>query len=141
MALISDRDRQAIKGMLADLPGAVRLVTFTQELACQFCRETEQLVRELGELSDRLAVEVFNFQLDKAEVAKYRVDKIPAIVVEGEKDHGIRFFGIPMGYEFSALLGAIQDVSRGSTGLSAATRTALAGLQQAVHLQVFVTPT
>lgn len=141
MALISDRDRRKIQSMLADLAGPVRLVNFTQELACDYCRETEELVREVGELSDRIAVEVYNFQLDKDQVAKYRVDKIPAIVVEGAKDYGIRFYGIPLGYEFSALLEAIMDAARGTTGLAPETKAALAALHQPVHLQVFVTPT
>jgi glutaredoxin-like protein len=141
LALISDRDREKIRGMLAGLTGPVKLINFTQELACQYCRETEQLVREVGELSDTIATEVYNFQIDKDQVAKYRVDKIPAIVVEGAKDYGIRFYGIPLGYEFVSLLGAIEDVSRGATGLSDETRAALAGVQQPLHLQVYVTPT
>lgn len=141
MALISDRDRQKILGMLAGLTGPVKLVNFTQELACAYCRDTEQLVREVADLSDKITAEVYNFQIDKAQVAKYRVDKIPAIVVEGDKDYGIRFYGIPLGYEFVSLLGAIEDVSRGATGLSDETRKALAAIQQPVHLQVYVTPT
>jgi len=116
-------------------------VNFTQELACDYCRETEQLVRELGELSDRLAVEVYNFQLDREQVAKYRVDKIPAIVVEGAKDYGIRFYGIPLGYEFPALLEAIKDAGRGATDLAPETKAALARIARPVHLQVYVTPT
>lgn len=141
MAIISDRDRDKVKGMLGDLPAPVRLVNFTQELACDYCRETEELVREVAALSDQLSADVLNFQIDKAQAARYRIDKIPAIVVEGAKDYGIRFYGIPTGYEFMALLGAIQDASRGTTGLAAETKAALAGLQQPVHLQVYVTPT
>lgn len=141
MALISDRDRRKIQGLLADLAGPVRLVNFTQELACDYCRETEELVREVSELSDRIAVDVYNFQLDKDQVAKYRIDKIPAVVVEGARDYGIRFYGIPLGYEFSAFLGAIKDVGQGTTGLAPETKAALAAIQQPLHLQVYVTPT
>jgi alkyl hydroperoxide reductase subunit AhpF len=141
MALLADRDRTRVKDMLARLPGSVRLVNFTQELACDYCRETEQLLRELGELSSQVSVEVYNFQVDKDQVAKYRIDKIPATVVEGLKDYGIRLYGIPLGYEFASLLGAMLDVSRGSTDLAPETKKALAGLQQPMHLQVYVTPT
>jgi glutaredoxin-like protein len=141
MALIDDRDREKIRGMLAGVAGPVKLVNFTQELACDYCREAEQLVREVAELSNQIAVEVCNFQIDKDRVAQYRVDKIPAIVVEGAKDYGIRFYGIPLGYEFVSLLGAIEDVSKGKTGLTEETRKALAGIEQPVHLQVCVTPT
>jgi glutaredoxin-like protein len=141
MALINDRDREKVRSMLAGLAGPVKLINFTQELACEYCRETEQLVREVAELSDQITAEVCNFQIDKDQVAKYRIDKIPAIVVEGAKDYGIRFYGIPLGYEFVSLLGAIEDVSRGTTGLSDQTRQALSGIHQPVHLQVYVTPT
>jgi len=141
MALINDRDREKIRGMLAGLTGPVKLINFTQELACEYCRETEQLVSEVAELSDRITAEVYNFQIDNDQAAKYRIDKIPAIVVEGARDYGIRFYGIPLGYEFVSLLGAIEDVSRGTTGLSDQTRAALAGVKLPVHLQVYVTPT
>ena len=139
--LLSDRDTKEVRAQLADLAGSVTLVNFTQELACQYCRETEQLLKEVATLSDKIRLEIYNFQLDKAQVAQYRVDKIPATVVAGAKDYGIRFYGIPLGYEFGAFLAAVTDVSRASTGLSPESRAALGEIVQPVHLQVFSTPT
>jgi glutaredoxin-like protein len=141
MALLKDKDRERVRGELASLANPVKLIAFTQELACEYCRELEQLAGELGELSDQLKVEVYNFQIDKEVVARYRVDKIPAIVVEGDRDRGVRFYGIPMGYEFTTLLGAIKDAAARATGLAAETKAALRLLASPVHLQVFVTPT
>jgi glutaredoxin-like protein len=141
MPILNERDRREVQAQLTALTGPVKLVNFTQELACQYCRETEQLLQEVKELSDKISVEVYNFQLDKEKVAHYRVDKIPATVVEGSKDYGIRFYGIPMGYEFVPFLDAIKDVSRGTTDLKTETRTALAEIRTPVHLQVFSTPT
>ncbi|HWU39158.1 MAG TPA: thioredoxin family protein, partial [Candidatus Acidoferrum sp.] len=141
MPIMNERDRREVQAQLATLTGPVKLVNFTQELACQYCRETERLLKEVKELSDKISVEVYNFQLDKEKVAQYRVDKIPATVVEGSKDYGIRFYGIPLGYEFVPFLDAIKDISRGSTDLKPATRTALSEIQDPVHLQVFTTPT
>ena len=141
MALLNERDRREVQAQLKVLTGAVKLVNFTQELASQYCRETEQLLREVKDLSDKISLEVYNFQLDKEKVAQYRVDKIPATVVEGSKDHGIRFYGIPLGHEFVPFLDAIKDVSRGSADLLPETRAALAEIHEPVHLQVFTTPT
>jgi alkyl hydroperoxide reductase subunit AhpF len=141
MPILNERDRREVQAQLTALTGLVRLVNFTQELACQYCRETEQLLREVKELSDKISLEGYNFQLDKEKVAQYHVDKIPATVVEGSKDYGIRFYGIPLGYEFVPFLEAIKDVSRGSTGLTPETQAALAGVHEPVHLQVFTTPT
>ena len=61
--------------------------------------------------------------------------------IGAEKDHGIRFYGIPSGYEFGSLVDAILDVSSGDSGLLADTRQALQGLARPVHIQVFSTPT
>jgi len=141
MALLNEQDRREIQAQLKVLTGPVKLVNFTQELACQYCRETELLLREVQDLSDKISLQVYNFQLDKEKVAQYRVDKIPATVVEGSKDYGIRFYGIPLGYEFVPFLEAIKDVSRGSANLLPETRAALAGVHEPVHLQVFTTPT
>ena len=139
--LLSDRDTKEVRAQLAGLAGSVTLVNFTQELACQYCRETERLLKEVAALSDKIRLEIYNFQLDKAQVAQYRVDKIPATVVAGAKDYGVRFYGIPLGHEFAAFLAAIKDVSRGGTDLSPESRAALAEISQPVHLQVFSTPT
>ncbi|PYM42973.1 MAG: glutaredoxin, partial [Candidatus Rokuibacteriota bacterium] len=61
--------------------------------------------------------------------------------VEGAKDYGIRFLGVPAGYEFSNLIDSIVAVSRGEAQLSDATKEALAGLTEDVRIKVFATPT
>lgn len=69
------------------------------------------------------------------------MDKIPATVIEGERDYGIRYYGAPVGYEFATLLTDIADVSKGESNLKPETKEALKKIDQKVHLQVFATPT
>jgi alkyl hydroperoxide reductase subunit AhpF len=69
------------------------------------------------------------------------VTESPAVVVEGAQDYGIRFLGIPAGYEFSNLIDSIVAVSTGRPGLSEETVTVLAGLTEDVTIKVFATPT
>lgn len=141
MQLIRDEDTAAIRERLNEAVNPVRLVHFTQELNLEYGREAKQLIEELATLSDKVSVEVFNFLLDKEKAAEYGVDKVPATVVRNSKDFGVRFYGLPAGYEFSNLLDAILTVSSGDSGLSAASRERLAQITAPVHLQVFVTPT
>jgi glutaredoxin-like protein len=141
MALIQDKDRKVVQDRLKDMVSPVRLALFTQEQECQFCRETRQLMTELVELSDTLTLDVYNFQIDAEPVKRYGVDKVPAIAVEGSSDFGIRYYGIPGGYEFGSLLETIQAVSKGDSGLAPENRAKLALLRDPVHIQVFVTPT
>jgi glutaredoxin-like protein len=145
MPLLDDKTRNDVQALLADLAGPVRIIVVTQEFECDYCRETRQIVEEIAALSDLITVEVYDFQADKARVEQYGVDKIPALVLLGPdgRDYGIRYYGIPSGYEFSSLLHDIKAVAAGPEGsmLSEETRAYLAALPGDVHLQVFVTPT
>lgn len=141
MPLLNDEVREQVKEQLADLPGSVRMVMFTQEFECQYCAETRQLVEEVASLSDQLDAEIYDFVADEETAQEYGIDKIPAVAVIGDEDYGIRFYGIPSGYEFTSLLEAIQIVAEGETELAEETQTYLSNLDQPVHMQVFVTPT
>jgi len=143
MPLLSEKDSAYLREEFAkQLVNPVRLVMFTQEkAACQYCRETEQIVREVAGLSDRIEVEVHNFIADGGKAKEYDIARIPAIAVIGEKDYGVRFYGIPSGYEFTTLIEDIMAIAQGKSGLSDATREAVAALTEPVHVQVFITPT
>ncbi len=141
MPLLNDEIAEQVKEELADLTRSVELVVFTQEFECEYCAETRQLVEEIAALSDQIEAEVYNFVTDAEKAEELGVDKIPAIAVLGEGDYGVRFYGIPAGYEFVSLLHAIKLVAAGEPELSDETLEALAGVSEPVHLQVFVTPT
>jgi len=139
--MLSEKDRKAVGKRLEELDKPVRLINFTQQLECQFCHETRTLLEELASISDKVSLEVYNFQTDREKRDTYGVDKIPATVIQGEKDLGIRYYGIPSGYEFASLLDTMRLVSRGDSGLSQDTRRRLQEVRKPLHLEVFVTPT
>jgi alkyl hydroperoxide reductase subunit AhpF len=119
----------------------VKLTVFASELGGEHNGQTVSLIREVAALSDQLSVAVLNPHIDRDQAAAYGVTESPVVVVEGARDYGIRFLGIPAGYEFSNLIDSIIAVSTGEAGLSDATKTALAGLTEDVTIKVFATPT
>jgi len=141
MGLIGEEAALEVRERLKEMVSPVKLIHFTQELNLEYGLEAKHLVEELAGLSDKLSAEVYNFLLDKEKVAEYKVDKVPATVVRDGKDYGIRFYGVPAGYEFSTLLDAILSVSKGESGLGPASKEKLSQLTQPLHLEVFVTPT
>lgn len=141
MPMLKQEDREEVSRQLEGLANSVQLVMFTQTIECEFFAETRDLVEEVASLSDKVDAVVYNFVTDKDKADDYRIDKIPAIAVVGEKDFGVRFYGIPAGYEFTSLIEAIKIVSTGQSGLSDTTKEALAEIDEPVHFQVFVTPT
>jgi len=116
MAFIQEKDRIEIQKKFATMQQPVKIINFTQELECTYCRETRLLLEEVAALSDKISLEVYNFIIDKEQANKYQIDKIPATIVMGEMDYGIRFYGIPSGYEFSTLLEDIVMVSKKDWG-------------------------
>ncbi|MGB9727193.1 MAG: protein disulfide oxidoreductase [Nitrososphaeria archaeon] len=141
MPILSEKVRSRVKSIFSELESPVKLVLFTQEFECETCADTRQLLEELSSLSEKIKLEVYDFVSDKDKVEKYKIDKIPAIVVEGKKDYGIRFYGIPGGYEFNSLLHAIKIVSTENSGLSQEIKNMLKSLTKPIHIQVFVTLT
>jgi alkyl hydroperoxide reductase subunit AhpF len=142
MAILAAKDQEAIRKEFARLTGPVKLVVFSQELvAGELCRQNEQLMKEVAELSEHLTVEVLNPAIDRERAEAYGVSDVPVTVVEGARDHGIRFLGIPSGYEFSNLIDSIIAVSRGEAVLTEATKASLATLPGDVEIKVFSTPT
>ena len=139
--MLGEPVRKKAAEILAKVANPVRLVLFTQESDCQFCKDAVVLVQELGGLSDKLSVEVLDLQKDSAKAAEYRVDKVPAFVVAGEKDYGIRYYGVPAGFEFSTLLGLVEIVGGRDSGLKPETRAKLTGLTSPADIQMFVTLT
>jgi alkyl hydroperoxide reductase subunit AhpF len=142
MALLRDDIAQQLRDEFAQLVTPVRLAVFSQALVDPASEDVKRLVEEVAALDPRITVEAANFVLDTARVESLGIKRTPAIAILGaEKDYGVRFYGLPSNYEFGTLIDAIMDVSSGQSGLSQATRAALAELTRPVHLQVFSTPT
>ena len=152
--LLTDSDREVLKQELAQMTNPVKLVFFTQALDCEYCPIAQQILEEVVGLTDKIQLEICNYAIDKDQVEKYKIARIPATAVVRvetstpagtsetiDRDYGIRFYGIPAGYEFASLIGDILDVSAGASGLSPQTKAALANLKEPLHLQVFTTPT
>jgi len=140
--IISDSDRERLRNYLEQgVKDDVRLILFTQEIECIFCKETNEIVQLLSSLSGKIKPEVYDFVKDAERAKGLKVDKIPAIIPVGKREYGIRFYGIPSGYEFMSLVDAIIDVSTGNTNLTEKTKQVVKTLNAPVHIQVFVTPT
>lgn len=143
MGLIPEDHKMHVKEELQQgVTNPVRIVVFSQELECQFCKEARELAQEVASLlPEKITVEVYDFVKDEAKAKELNIDKVPAIAIVGARDYGVRFYGIPYGYEFNTFIDDIINVSKGTTNLAEDTKAKLKTLDQPVHIQVFVTLT
>jgi alkyl hydroperoxide reductase subunit AhpF len=145
LALLTEDVVTQLKQEFQALQQPVRLAVAFQALQDPESEVVRRLLEELAAIDARLSVEAVNFVLDTDRVTALGFTRTPAIAVlggaDGAQDHGIRFYGLPSGYEFGSLIDAILLVSRGESGLGEETKAALQGLTRPVHVQVFSTPT
>ena len=151
MPIISDRDQETIKRLFENrLSGPVEIVMFTEQPSlifvpgredCATCNDTEEILKEVSGLSEKITLTVHEISRSKELAAEHGIDRIPAFVLKGASRGRVRFFGIPSGHEFSAFIADIVDSSTGISGLSDETREYLAGLSEDVNIKVFTTPT
>jgi len=142
MGLLKGKDKKELKKIFSKLlAGDCQVVVFTQEHECQHCSTTREMLEELASLSDKIKLEVHDFVAEADLAEKYNIDKIPATALIGDRDYGLRFFGVPAGYEFNALIQDILDVSRRDPGLPEEVLTELNKFDQDTDLQVMTMPT
>jgi len=130
-----------IAAQLAALSAPVRLVFFTQTFGCNTCLTARQVVDQIASLSEQITVEEHNIVLDKEKVSEYGIERVPTLAIVGEHDPGIRYCGVPAGYELASIVDAIMLVARGEAGLTKESLASLAALDRQVEVKVFVTPT
>jgi alkyl hydroperoxide reductase subunit AhpF len=145
--LLNDEICKQIKELFdVQLDQPVEIIYFSKLIPCKECDETHQLLEEIISISDKLHLIAYNMDENPQLAQQYKVNLAPGLVIAGRDadkllDYGIRFAGIPSGYEFSSLIQAITLVSKRDSGLKSEVRSELKSLSTPVNIKVFVTPT
>jgi alkyl hydroperoxide reductase subunit AhpF len=139
MAIFRPEDEETVRELLAGMERPVELVValgpeetpLPGARDVDFGAETVRVVEELAALSDMVSCRV------GAEAARY-----PAVFIRPEgEDAGVRYDGLPWGYEVGTLVGAVLEAGRRAPSLRPESLEALAGLDRDLAIDVFVTPT
>jgi len=99
-----------------------------------FGAETQRIVEGLAALSDRVTFRV--------EDEPPGFERYPAVAVlpDGE-DVGVRYYGLPWGYELASLIGGVLEAGKTASSLTPESLERLATLDRDLAIDVFVTPT
>ena len=154
MPLLQEKDRIVVREKFEkELKDEVTILLFKktsagiwtpnedEDLVCRYCKETEELYKEVIELSDLLKLETYTIENNKEKFDEYKVERIPTAVIKGHNKGLIRFVGIPAGYEFTTLLEDLIDASKGKVDLKERNKRKIEAVKESLHIQVFITPT
>lgn len=141
MALLSNEDREYLKNLYKDMKKDVYILFFRTDdkNLCVMCDDIKSILDELKDISDRIKVKVYSFEKDTEEVKKYNVTMAPAIVLLADKDLGVKYYGIPAGYEFSSFIEDINDIGNDFVPIDESIEEDLKSIDKDVHIKVFVT--
>lgn len=143
MALFDENIQTQLKQIYAQLKDEVNIVYFKLDAGCPSCAETKQFLTEMAELTDKIKLEVLDYATNSEEAKTYAISRVPAIVMldKNKKDYGIRFYGIPSGYEVNSFIASLMELSGVTEALPADILQQLAKVTKPIHIQVFATPT
>jgi alkyl hydroperoxide reductase subunit AhpF len=142
VALLRAEEEAKVRAWFAELERPVELVVALgpEETPLggagdvDFGAETVKLVEQLAELGESVTCRVVQDPED--------VPRFPSISVRPEgRDVGVRYDGLPWGYEMGSLVGAVVEAGKAESSLRPESVAALAELERDVSLDVFVTPT
>jgi alkyl hydroperoxide reductase subunit AhpF len=142
VSIFGPEDEAQVRGLFDQLERPVELlVAHGPEEAplpgsrdIDFGAETERIVAGLAALSERVT--------HRVEEEPDGFERYPAIAVLPEgNDVGLRYYGLPWGYELGSLIGAVLEAGRAESSLRPESLERLAGLERDLAIDVFVTPT
>ncbi|MHA1124110.1 MAG: protein disulfide oxidoreductase [Candidatus Heimdallarchaeota archaeon] len=137
--MIDESVKQQVKQRFEDMKEPVTIKVFSTKDHCLLCNEMLDLINTVGELSSKITIEHCECQENDPLAKKYDITKHPALVIEGDKDYGIKIFGVPAGKEFTTLIESIMIVSSRNPVLSPEVKDLLKKINSPVNLKVFVT--
>jgi alkyl hydroperoxide reductase subunit AhpF len=99
-----------------------------------FGGETMRIVEELARLSGNVTARI--------EEEPDGFERYPAVaVLPAGEDVGVRYYGLPWGYELASLIGAVVEAGKAESSLAPESLERLAALEHELAIDVFVTPT
>jgi alkyl hydroperoxide reductase subunit F len=142
MALLRDEEEAKVREWFAGVERPVELLVALgpEETPrpgsgdVDFGAEMVRLCEGLAELGDDVTCRV--------EEEPEGFPRFPAVSIRPDgRDAGVRYDGLPWGYELGSLVGAIVEAGREESSLRAESLAALEELNRGLALDVFVTPT
>ncbi len=137
---MDDATREQVREMFTGILNTVTAHLFLEERNCLYCNDVKDMVEQLAELSEKIHIVEHRGALTSDEAKEMGVEYHPAIVLHGTDKYNIKFYGIPAGHEFGALVNSIIDVSTGTAPLPPDVIEDIKAIDKPINIKVFVTP-
>src|SRR5262245_26506875 len=131
----------AIEERLRDLPSLITILYYTPDVPSAATRAERELLEEIARSAKGIELRVLAERWDAEREARVGIARTPAIVLLGARDYGLRYYGVPDGYELDTFLSIVRAVAEGRSGLAAGSVARLRAVATPLHLEVLHAPT
>jgi glutaredoxin len=147
--MISMRDQNTLRQRFSrELKSRLRIDFFTRHPGaifipgreCVYCDDVQTMLEELAALSPRISLTIHEYEAAEKTAAALGVDNVPAIVLRGQANRPLRFFGMPSGAQWPGFVESLFETASGIVQLKPETAGALRKLRSNVTLKILVTP-
>lgn len=131
----------AMLSTLHDLVQPITIHYYTTDVESWYSLAERQLLSAIASATAAITLHVHPDRWDAQREARLGIARTPAIALHNARDTGIRYYGMPDGYELETFVQILKAVASDTASLRAESLEALQGLTQPVHLEVLVSPT
>ena len=136
--MLKESTRQIIRDTLTNIVQPVRLVVMTGEKGCEICPETVEIARAIKAAAPKVALEIYDFTMDRDKSEEYGITRIPSCVVEAQDGRTVMFSGSLEGISLVLLLDVISSISAGRAWFPDRISSTLKLLTNEVPVQVLL---
>jgi len=136
--MLKESTQQIIRESLANIVQPVRLVVMTGEKGCEICPETVEIARAIKTAAPKVALEIYDFTMDRDKGEEYCIKRIPACVVESHDGKAVTFSGSLEGISLVLLLDVIASIAVGKAWFPERISSTLKLLVNKVPVQVLL---
>ena len=136
--MLKESTQQIIRESLANIVQPVRLVVMTGEKGCEICPETVEIARAIKAAAPKVALEIYDFTMDRDKGEEYCIKRIPACVVESHDGKAVTFSGSLEGISLVLLLDVIASIAVGKAWFPERISSTLKLLVNKVPVQVLL---
>ena len=136
--MLKESTQQIIRESLANVVQPVRLVVMTGEKGCEICPDTVEIARAIKAAAPKVALEIYDFTMDRDKSEEYGIKRIPSCVVESHDGRTVMFSGSLEGISLILLLEVIVSMAVGKAWFPESIGSTLKMLVQEVPVQVFL---
>lgn len=143
MGMFDEKTKKKLTEILSEMKEEVKIIFFTDNKEENATKETGLFLDEIGLMSNKILIEKKEIGKDKITDEQYDVDKVPAMILVDSKgkNTGVRYFGLPGGYEINSFVKGILEVSGKRDKIPDELISRINKIDKKIHIQVFVSMT